>query len=1064
MHNQIATDLCLTGFISRGSGSEGRLIIFRIVSAIAVFLVLASLSGAEQLPIKTYTTADGLAHNVVNRVKRDSRGFLWFCTREGLSRFDGYGFTNYGIEQGLPSAIVHDLLETREGDYWVATAAGLCRFNPLGRPLQPSIKNPGDTPNPMFTAYYPDEDERSKLILSLFQDRAGVIWCGTGNGLYRLEVADHAVKLTPIDLGMPSHFESKFIDCLLEDRMGTLWIGSRVGLYRRLPDARVEAYTHRDGLPDTLVHSLLEDRRGNIWVATAQGWLFRLVPDPVPGRNIVARAYSKKDGLPSWWINQLFQAKDGVIWAGSVAGLIEFVPTPDNSDFRFRAYDRAHGFSYQGVESIEEDRNGNLWVATSGGGVAKVSRSGFTAFGRSDGFFWASTILKTRAGELLVIGGPGSEGGYLNRFDGERFKWVRVRCLEPIYTTWGWNQTALQDRAGEWWIASLGGVFRFPKMTNLEQLATIKPKAIYTTRDGLAANVILRLFEDSHGDVWIGSAGHGVRPNGLSRWERGADVFHHYTEQNSLPSFERFYVSSFEEDRTGNVWIGFSGEGGLVRYRDGRFTPFTTSDGLPSGQIRNMLVDDAGRLWLATSRGGLSRIDDPAAEHPTFNTYTTANGLSSNEIASVSEDQWGRIYFGTGRGIDRLDPATGRIKHYESHDGLPLGQIESSLRDNQGTLWFSSFTTGLVRFVPEPDPPPLPPPILITGLLIAGDPRPISALGEVALAPLELGPSQNQLQIDFVALGFSPGEGLRYQYMLEGAGQDWSPLTEHRSVNFANLAPGGYRFLVRAVNAEGVFSEVPASFSFRLLSPIWQRWWFIAIVAGLAGVVAFALYRYRVARLLELERVRTRIATDLHDDIGSSLSQIAIMSEVVRQQVGGENQRVGHPLSVIAGTSRELVDSMADIVWAVNPKRDHLIDLTQRMRQFAGDVLAARQIEFTFTAPGLESDIRIETDVRREVFLIFKEAINNAVRHSECSSMEIRFGVTDNHLKLKVSDNGRSFDPARASSGHGLASMKQRAESIGGALEILGQAGQGTNIALEVPLGRRRLAGIKIST
>jgi two-component sensor histidine kinase len=353
----------------------------------------------------------------------------------------------------------------------------------------------------------------------------------------------------------------------------------------------------------------------------------------------------------------------------------------------------------------------------------------------------------------------------------------------------------------------------------------------------------------------------------------------------------------------------------------------------------------------------------------------------------------------------------------------------------------------------------MPPPILITGLRIAGDSQPISALGEVALAPIELGPYRNQLQIDFVALGFSPGEGLRYQYRLEGAGQGWSPLTEQRSVNFANLAPGSYQFLVRAVDAAGVFSEIPASVSFRILSPIWQRWWFAAIVAGLVGLIAFSLYRYRVARLLDLERVRTRIATDLHDDIGSSLSQIAIMSEVVRQKVGAENQAVIHPLSVIAGTSRELVDSMADIVWAINPKRDHLIDLTERMRQFAGDVLAARNIEFNFAAPDLEGDIRIETDVRREVFLIFKEAINNTVRHSQCSSVEIGFGVSDNHLLLRVKDNGGGFDAGRATSGHGLESMKRRAETVDGTLEILAEAGRGTTVKLLAPLRRRRLPG-----
>lgn len=1020
-------------------------------------MVVPQIVNGERLPIKTYTSADGLAHNVVNRVERDSRGFLWFCTREGLSRFDGYSFTNYGIEQGLPSAIVNGLLETREGVYWVATAGGLCRFNPLGK-QQSSINNVVDSANPIFGVYFPGEDARSKDILSIFEDRAGVIWCGTGNGLYRIEVGDREVKFTPIDLGMPGQFESSFIDCLLEDREGALWVGSRGGLYRRWPDARVEFYTRRDGLPDTLIHSLLEDGRGHIWVGTAQGWLFRLVPDPAPGRNVVARAYSDKDGLPSRWINQLFQAADGVLWAGSSEGLIEFIPTRDGSDFRFRTYKRAHGLNFQEVASIAEDRNKNMWVATLGGGVARVARRGFTVFGGSDGFVWASTILETRAGELLVVGGPNTEAGAINRFDGERFKPIRIRCLETLHT-WGWNQTVLEDHAGEMWIASVRGVFRFPKVINLEQLPQTQPKAIYTTRDGLAADVILRLFEDSRGDVWIGSAGHGTRSNGLSRWQRGADVFHRYTEEDNLPRLDRFYVSSIAEDRSGSLWVGFSGDGGLVRYRDGRFKLFTSSDGVPPGQIRNLLVDKAGRLWLATTRGGLSRIDNPAAEHPSLLAYTTANGLSSNEITGLSEDQWGRIYICTGRGIDRFDPATERVKHYEAADGLPLGQIEGSLRDRQGRLWFSSFATGLARFVPEPDPPPVPPPILITGLRIAGDSQPISALGEVALAPLELGPYRNQLQIDFVALGFSPGDGIRYQYTLEGAGQEWSPLTEQRSVNFANLAPGSYQFHVRAVDGAGVFSEVPASVSFKILSPIWQRWWFAAIVAGLVGLIAFWLYRYRVARLLDLERVRTRIATDLHDDIGSSLSQIAIMSEVVRQKVGADNNAVIHPLSVIAGTSRELVDSMADIVWAINPKRDHLIDLTERMRQFAGDVLAARNIEFAFAAPELEGDIRIETDVRREVFLIFKEAINNAVRHSECTSVEISFGVSDNQLLLKVKDNGGSFDTGRATGGHGLESMKRRAETVGGTLEILAEAGRGTTVKLHAPLRGRRLRG-----
>src|SRR5262249_6728682 len=240
-------------------------------------------------------------------------------------------------------------------------------------------------------------------------------------------------------------------------------------------------------------------------------------------------------------------------------------------------------------------------------------------------------------------------------------------------------------------------------------------------------------------------------------------------------------------------------------------------------------------------------------------TNTPGGGLSSNDVKAVTEDRWGRIYLGTGRGIDRLDPATGHLRHYTANEGALLGDVVAALRDRDGALWFS-YATGLVRLEPEANPEPILPPVLITALRIAGDPQRVSALGETEVAPLELAAGKNQLQIDFVALGFSPGEGLRYQYKLEGAAaQDWSPLSDQRAVNFANLAPGRYRFLVRAITAEGMTSEIPASFSFTILTPLWQSWWFVGAVALLIGLAVYVVYRYQLAQRLKVERVRTRI-------------------------------------------------------------------------------------------------------------------------------------------------------------------------------------------------------------
>jgi ligand-binding sensor domain-containing protein/two-component sensor histidine kinase len=1016
------------------------------LQVLGLLTAVSIVADAERLPIKIYTTGDGLAHNAVHRIVRDSRGFLWFCTFEGLSRFDGYSFATYGVEHGLASPVANDLLETRSGQYWIATSAGLCRFNPRGIPQRRSTN---DTPesaaaNAMFTVYYPGSDEESRNVLSLFEDSRGAIWCGTQGGLYRLDQQNHGLTFRSIDLGTPNDYKANnHINSIIEDGRGVVWVGSSSGIYQLLPDRRPQRYgSERNGLPDNTIHSLLADREGRVWVGTRYGGLVRLVSDPDDAGRVVARVYTEKDGLPTRWINQIFQASDGSLWAGSNNGLIRFIKTGDG-DFRFRAFAQPHGLTYQEVQSLADDGNGNLWLGISGGGVAKLARSGITAFTEADGFKSARGIFRNRAGDLFVVGGV--DRFLINRYDQEQFTPIQLSFPKGTSFSWGWNQLVVEDRAGDWWVATTGGLSRYPKASSFNQRGGTLPKANYTKPDGLAGDTIVRVFEDSRGDIWVGT----VDGPGLSRWDRATTTFHTYTEKEGLPSLASFYPISFCEDRTGNIWIGFSVGGGLMRYRDGRFIHFTTADGLGEGGIFNLFIDSTGRLWIPTTRGGVCRIDDTSTEHPSVFTYTTDQGLSSNDVQCITEDRWGRIYFGTARGIDRLDVATGRFKHYTAADGVLLSISEAALQDRDGALWFAT-NTGLMRLVPEPDQSPRPPPILITGLSIAGAQQPISALGETVVYSVELGYSRNQLQIDFVALGFSPGEGLKYQYKLEGTEQDWSTPAEHRGVNFANLAPGRYRFLVRAVNADGVMSEAPAGVSFTVLPPVWQRWWFMAIVALLVGLIAYGLYRYRVRRLVEIERVRTRIASDLHDDIGAGLSRIAVLSEVARHEVG--TLPITDRLSDIARASRELVDSMSDIVWVINPERDQLRDLTQRMRRFASDVFTSRSIEFTFRAPDDEQQMKVGADIRRQVFLIFKESVNNIVRHSGCAQADIELKVEDSWFTLTVKDDGRGFDYESASDGNGIANMHERARMLSAQIRVDSGEGRGTTITLRVPL------------
>ena len=1047
------------------SGSAIERIVYRTLCVLVFAILPPAIASSSQLPIKTYTTADGLAQNAVNRIVRDSRGFLWFCTDEGLSRFDGYTFTNYTTGDGLPHPFVRSFLETRSGVFWVGTYYGVCRFNPKGRPPSavrppPSGAEPDKqttdnerrpTDDPMFVLYRPNDDSKTGTVNLLLEDSAGVIWAAAGRGLYRLEQTNGEWTLSVVDIGLPREVENDMIvRTLVEDGQGALWIGAGSGLYRRWPDGRMERYTTEHGLPGNDVLALLMDTDRQLWVGTRKG-LSQIALEPGTHQPRIIRVYTEKNGLPSPNTRALFQSSTGQLWVGLITALVELVPQDSRDGSRFRHYVSERVLSKLFVQTLAEDRDGNLWIGTDNGAL-KLARNGFTTYSEADGLGESrvSSLFESRTGDLCAMT-IFSSATPLSWFEGKRFKAIRPQVPRLLkYFGWGWHQLTLQDQAGEWWLPTGQGLVRYPKVNHVRQLASTPPKAIYTTRDLLVSSDVTRLYQDSRGDIWI--ATFSEARGGITRWERATETFHHYGQADGLPPKTPAPLA-FSEDRVGNLWIGVGDTDALARFSDGRFTLFTSEHGLPAGPIYDLYLDHAGRLWIASTTGGLARLDDTSAEQPRFIIYTTAHGLSSNRINCITEDGYGRLYVGTARGLDRLDPATGRVKPFTAADGLISGEVLVSFRDRKGDLWFGG-NGGLSRLSPQPDPPQSPPPVLITGLRMGGEMHQISALGETEIASVELGPDKNQIQIDFVALGFSPGEGLRYQYKLEGASEDWSQLSDQRTVNFANLAPSRYRFLVRAVNADGVMSEPPASFSFRILPAVWQRWWFVAIVATGVGLIAYALYRYRVGRFLEIERVRTRIASDLHDDIGSNLTKIAILTEVAQQQLSSD-ETDGGPLSSAARISRESLDSMGDIVWAINPKRDTLRELLRRMRGFATDIFTSRNIEFSFHSPDHDLELRLGPDVRRDVFLIFKEAVNNAVRHSQCSKAEIELKIVGASLVLMVSDDGQGFDASQNGEGNGLVNMRRRAESINGKLEISSTIGEGTIVILRASIGHR---------
>jgi ligand-binding sensor domain-containing protein/signal transduction histidine kinase len=1041
------------------------------MTLIVLLLVLATVAHGERLPIKIYTTADGLPNNEVNKIVRDSRGFLWFCTQEGLSRFDGYTFTNYGTAEGLPHPNVNDILETRGGEYWVATNAGLVRFNPKGRPAKSGVSvNDAGTPAMFTVVVTTDEDRHARYISALLEAQDGQIWCGTYKGLYRLQTINDQLSLGAVDVGMPNDYpEQHYINDLVEDRYGSLWLATPAGLYRRWRDGSSARYTKREGLPDDFLHDLLLDHQGQLWVGTRNAGFFRLTPDETHARPSVAFALNTADTSQSGWINQLFETSDHRLWAGIAHGLLEFFPEGDTGGRRYHIYTLKNGLSDDAINALAEDTAGNLWLGSGQGGVMKLAHNGIVTYDRQDGIMNVQAIYADRAGGVCfrgyVLGDKHAsifDGGKvdllnqsqaiywprLGHFDGHHLTWFLPDALKGKSLGWVGEGVTLQARNGEWWITmgSQEGLYRFPPADDFTQIKGERPLSIFGRDSVLAGRQVFRIFEDSHERVWIStidSAG-----NGLAVWDRETQTLRDLTNAPGLPSLHDDLARSFGEDSAGNVWIGFNT--GVARFRERAFKFFSPGESTPPVGVMDIYTDRHGVVWLASSRSGLLRVDNSGAERPTFTSYTTAQGLSSNVILTVTEDPYGRIYLGTGQGLDQLDPSTGRVRHYTVADGLAGGKIAAAFCARDGWLWIGT-SQGLSRFLPEPERQSLPPPVLLTGLRIAGSAQSVSALGETELKLPDLAASASQLQIDFVGLGFALGESLRYQYMLEGADRDWSAPTTQRTVTYPRLASGRYRFLVRAINADGQVSAAPAAVTFRVLPHVWQRWWFLALVAIALALVIYALYRYRVARILEVASMRMRIATDLHDDIGANLTKIALLSEIARQQQPNGGSEEDHPLSSIARISRESVAAMGDIVWAINPERDHLIDLTRRMRREAEELFAANDIKLSFQAPIAQQDLRLGVDVRRDLFLIFKEASNNSARHSRCTQVAIDLSIDGPWLSLRIADDGVGFDPSIDSDGQGLESMRRRAENLGGKLTIQSNAKDGTTVTLKVP-------------
>ena len=578
-----------------------------------------------------------------------------------------------------------------------------------------------------------------------------------------------------------------------------------------------------------------------------------------------------------------------------------------------------------------------------------------------------------------------------------------------------------------------------------DALSRATPLAVYTTSHGLGSDAIGLLHEDREANLWIGHSREAERP--LSRWSPATGAFVAYGADEGLPAHDN--VTAIVEDGNGRLFVAFAG--GVVARRDGeRFRALAGLDPAVTGGVLDLLFDTGGRLWIATARGGLRRVTDPAGKAPRIDAFTADDGLASDAVRALVDDRFGRVYALTSHGIDCLDAREPRrLRRFTTAHGVRNYYFQASFRDSRGVLWLGS-REGLTRLVPErwePLPPPL---ALVEGLQVSGVRVPVAEVGQREVGPLRLAHYQNSLQIDFLALDFA-GDATRFRHRLDSVDGDWSAPTLERTVYYGRLAPGDYRFRVKADAPSAGEAEV----RFRIEPPLWATGWFRA-AAVLAGIAfAAAAYRARVSRLLAVERVRARIAADLHDDLGATASRMAVLSEVARRQVASAPREAERLLEEIGGNARAILDTTTDIVWAIDPRRDDAASLVARVREFGAGLLEPKGIAWEFHASPETEALPLDPEQRRQLLLIFKEALHNVARHARCAAATVSIATRDGRLLAEIRDDGRGFEANPADRGHGLVSMRARAVQLGGELTIDARPGVGTRLALDVPLRRR---------
>jgi signal transduction histidine kinase/ligand-binding sensor domain-containing protein len=989
-----------------------------VIYILSLWLCLISAASGEntspaRLVSHVWLRENGLPQNTVTAVVQTRDGYIWVSSYNGLARFDGVRFTEFESSStpGLASSRVTSLFESDDGALWIGHEGGELTRYADGK----------------FETRPVNVHWRQGKIAGIVADESGDIWLQNDDGLLA-RVRDGLV-LTPepgVYLG---------ISQLICNKQGIVWVGrdGRISVLRQgrlTPLAMEAAYTN------TAFIGIGAARDGGLWLVTTNQ-----VREWKNGSWTKERGKPPFEGAP---LATLVETRNGtLVGATSDHGIALIFP-----DGRGSILSRATGFSSDWIEALCEDREGGLWVGTGGAGLALVRESCVQNVAPPDAWQGRAilSVFADREGALWI----GTEGAGAYRFqDGS---WTNYSVKEGLANPYVWSLA--EDNAGNLCAGTWNGGLFVLRGDHFEPAPDLQRVALPITA----------LLAARQGGLWIGTG------MGLLRYDAAGKISWFGKQE----IFANNYVRCITEERDGTIWFDMAGKG-LFCLRDGALSSFHKADGLPGDYVQCLHQDESGAIWIGTFGGGLCRL-----KAGSFATIGKKQGLSDNVICDIEDDGHGYLWMSSYNGIIRVSKAelnrcadgiTNFVQclTYGMSDGMPTLECSGGLqpagcKTADGRLWFGT-SRGLVVINPlDVKTNTLPPPVVIEKLLVDGE----SSTGEVAPGSrLEIPPGQHRLEFQYAGLSFTAPEKVRFKHRLDGLDPDWIEAGDRRAADYNYIPPGSYTFRVIACNNDGVWNETGASLAFTLLPYFWQTTWFRALgltgLALLAGGGAWYGTRHRMRRKLEraerqraLERERARIAKDIHDDLGASLTRINLMSQSARRGMNDGPQTVKN-LDQICTTARQLTRAMDEIVWAVDPQHDTLDSLANYLGKLIHELLSGSGIRCRLDFPVYLPAWPVTAEVRHNLFLAVKEALHNVLKHSGAAEVRISFKLESTALTVSIADNGCGFGPA-AKDGqsrprrNGLVNMRQRLQEIGGGCDIQSQPGQGVRVMFFLPV------------